>query len=68
MDFGFVFQQANLVSNLTLLENVVVPGYLHPRRSAEETRKRAMNVGDARNRYPAEVSGARLSGRLLRGL
>lgn len=63
MDFGFVFQQANLVSNLTLLENVVVPGYLHPQRSAEETRKRAvmlfeqMNVGDARNRYPAEVSG-----------
>ena len=26
--FGFVFQQAHLVSNLTLFENVAVPGYL----------------------------------------
>ena len=63
MDFGFVFQQANLVSNLTLFENVVVAGYLNAQRNAEDTRKRAaklfeqMNVGDARNRYPAEVSG-----------
>ena len=63
LDFGFVFQQANLVSNLTLFENVAVAGYLNPQRSAEETRERAaklfeqMNVGDARNRYPAEVSG-----------
>ena len=63
MDFGFVFQQANLVSNLTLFENVIVAGYLNTQRSAEETRKRAaalfeqMNVGEARNRYPAEVSG-----------
>ena len=27
-DFGFVFQQAQLVSNLTLFENVAVAGYL----------------------------------------
>lgn len=27
-EFGFVFQQMHLVSNLTLWENVAVPGYL----------------------------------------
>ena len=29
-DFGFIFQQMYLVSNLTLFENVAVPGYLAP--------------------------------------
>lgn len=62
-EFGFVFQQTHLVSNLTLFENVVVAGYLRKDRTPEETRARAealleqMNVGNARNRMPAEVSG-----------
>ncbi len=36
--FGFVFQAANLVSNLTLYENIAVPGYLKRGRSASETK------------------------------
>lgn len=62
-DFGFVFQQSRLVSNLTLLENVVVAGYLDPSRSARLTRERAgglldrMNVGAPRHRLPAQASG-----------
>ena len=36
--FGFVYQQAHLVSNLTLFENVAVPGYLKAGRSAADTR------------------------------
>ncbi len=28
-DFGFVFQQIHMVSNLTLFENIAVPGYLN---------------------------------------
>ena len=28
VEFGFVFQQSHLVSHLTLMENIVVPGYL----------------------------------------
>lgn len=74
-EFGFVFQQTHLVSNLTLFENVVVAGYCgkspsrtfggitRKDRTPEETRARAealleqMNVGNARNRMPAEVSG-----------
>ena len=62
-EFGFVFQQTHLVSNLTLYENVVVAGYLRKDRPAEETERRAeslleqMNVNEAKNRMPSEVSG-----------
>lgn len=62
-EFGFVFQQTNLVSNLTLLENVAVAGYVSRKGSTEEIRKRAgqlleqMHVGKAGNRYPSQVSG-----------
>ena len=40
-DFGFIFQQMHLVSNLTLFENVVVPGYLNKRKSAGKVKNRA---------------------------
>lgn len=62
-EFGFVFQQAHLVSNLTLFENAVVTGYLDKRRSEREVRERAqellgkMNVGEASGRLPSQVSG-----------
>lgn len=62
-EFGFVFQQTHLVSNLTLYENVAVAGYVGMKRSPQETAKRAetlleqMNVGEAKNRLPAQVSG-----------
>lgn len=62
-EFGFVFQQTHLVSNLTLFENVTVAGYLRKDRTPDETRKRSetllaqMNVGNARDRMPFEVSG-----------
>ena len=62
-EFGFVFQQMHLVSNLTLWENVAVPGYLKKSRSTKETRERAlkllerMNVSKAKDRMPSQVSG-----------
>lgn len=62
-EFGFVFQQTHLVSNLTLYENVAVAGYLRKDKPAEETERRAealleqMNVNGAKNRMPSEVSG-----------
>lgn len=62
-EFGFVFQQTHLVSNLTLFENVAVTGYLRKDRRPEEIRKRSetlleqMDVETAGNRLPAEVSG-----------
>lgn len=61
--FGFVFQQTHLVSNLTLFENVAVAGYVGKKCPPQETAKRAealleqMNVGSAKDRLPAQVSG-----------
>lgn len=62
-EFGFVFQQTHLVSNLTLYENVAVAGYVGKKRPPRETAKRVsallerMWVGDARDRLPNQVSG-----------
>lgn len=62
-EFGFVFQQTHLVSNLTLLENVVVAGYLAGKEPAQTVRARAehllcqMGVEEAKDRLPANVSG-----------
>lgn len=62
-EFGFVFQQTHLVSNLTLFENVAVAGYLNSATSGRETEERAsgllsqMNVEGARNRMPRQASG-----------
>lgn len=62
-EFGFVFQQTHLVSNLTLYENVVVAGYLGSGQKTKEVEQRAdgllcqMGVEKARDRLPAEVSG-----------
>lgn len=63
-EFGFIFQQSHLVSNLTLFENVTVTGYLGAgRRGGARVRERAqklfaqMEVEEAKNRYPSQVSG-----------
>lgn len=62
-DFGFVFQQTHLVSNLTLFENVAVAGYVGGKASPKEIDKKAdallaqMGVQDARHRFPGETSG-----------
>ncbi len=62
-DFGFVFQQIHLVSNLSLFENVAIPGYLLKKKKPEEVKQQAlellqnMNLDDARRRLPSQVSG-----------
>ena len=62
-EFGFVFQQTHLVSNLTLFENVAVAGYVGGERKAKEIQEKAvellnrMCVEDARTRFPSQVSG-----------
>lgn len=62
-EFGFVFQQTHLVSNLTLFENVAVAGYLNPKLSQNEGRERAelllaqMGVAHAKDRLPHQTSG-----------
>lgn len=62
-DFGFVFQQTNLVSNLTLFENIAVAGYLNRKRTTSETDEKVkqllkqMDVAHAMDRLPSKVSG-----------
>lgn len=62
-EFGFVFQQTHLVSNLTLFENVAVAGYVSGKAAPKEMDQRAdellaqMNVENAKHRFPAETSG-----------
>ncbi|MCK4551839.1 MAG: ABC transporter ATP-binding protein [Tenericutes bacterium] len=61
-NIGFIFQGINLVSNLTLKENVVVPGYLATK-SKDIINKRAkdllskMEIMDQINKLPSQVSG-----------
>ncbi len=62
-DFGFVFQQMHLVNNLTLMENVAVPGYLKRGVTATEVNERAnllldtFGLQEAKKRLPKQTSG-----------
>ena len=62
-DFGFIFQQMHLVSNLTLLENITVSGYLNKKSSAADVKKKAeellkrMNIDHVKTNLPSQVSG-----------
>lgn len=62
-DFGFIFQQMHLVSNLTLLENITVPGFLDKSKSAAEVKERAqklleqMGIAHVKTHLPSQVSG-----------
>jgi len=61
-NIGFIFQGINLVSNLTLRENVVVPGYL-TNKSRNTIDERAtillnrMEIADQVDKLPSQVSG-----------
>jgi putative ABC transport system ATP-binding protein len=60
---GFVFQQMHLVSNLSIYENVTVPGYLlkkYKKKEVEEKAKALLEkagVGKLARRLPSQVSG-----------
>lgn len=63
IEFGFVFQQTHLVSNLTLFENVAVAGYLKAGQTEKAVNSRAqkllqqMHVEKAKDRLPSQASG-----------
>lgn len=56
---GFVFQNFNLLSNFTALENVQVPMVLLGRRDPQRARELLTRVGlgDRLSHYPSELSG-----------
>lgn len=63
LEFGFIFQQVHLVSNLSLLENILVPGYMDKTKQAAGVKERAnellkqMDIFTAKDRLPSQVSG-----------
>ena len=59
-EFGFVFQQTHLVSNLTLFENAAVAGYAGKTDDVDDRAVALLeqiNVGSAKDRLPNQVSG-----------
>ncbi len=61
-DFGFVFQQMNLVSNLSLYENIKMAGLIADMPTAEAEKRteelvKQMNLEEAKNRFPSQASG-----------
>ncbi len=62
-DFGFIFQQMHLVSNLTIFENVAVPGYLNKKASKKDTDQYAnqllekMGISHIKKQLPSQCSG-----------
>lgn len=62
-DFGFVFQQMNLIPNLTILENVEVPGYLNKNTTRSQVDARAnelldtVGLSDVKSHTPSKTSG-----------
>lgn len=62
-DFGFIFQQMHLVSNLSLFENIAVPGYLNKSKSAAQVKERTerlleqMGISHIKTHLPSQVSG-----------
>lgn len=62
-EFGFIFQQTHLVSNLTLFENIAVAGYAAKAGSTKEIQRKTdmlllkMHAEDAKDRLPSQVSG-----------
>jgi len=56
---GFVFQNFNLLSNFTALENVMAPMILNGRRDVKRAQLllRTVGLGDRMGHYPSELSG-----------
>lgn len=60
-EVGFVYQDSNLIGDLTILCNVSLPGYLYERRREVDKRSSKwlsyLGLGDLKNKYPGELSG-----------
>lgn len=62
-EFGFVFQQSHMVSNLTLFENITVAGYAGTKENGSEVLTRTeelmreMGIWEVRNQLPHQASG-----------
>lgn len=66
LKMGFVFQNAQMLKNLSIFDNIILPGLVAKKESAEKIRKRAddlmkkMEITGIKNRDIKEVSGGQL--------
>ncbi len=66
LKMGFVFQNAHMLKNLTIFDNIILPGLVAKKESPENIRKRAsrlmeqMEITGVENRDIKEVSGGQL--------
>lgn len=62
-EVGFIFQQMHLVQNMTVIENIVVAGYLLKNQSSNAIHNHARNllkkfgISELEKRYPTQISG-----------
>ena len=61
-DIGFVFQEANLLEDFTVFENIAMPGYLvssNRKEVNDRTNKllEEVNILDHKHKYPSQLSG-----------
>lgn len=60
-EIGFVFQEGNLLDDLTVMKNIALPGYLYKNmRTVDEDAEKWLDdlgLGEQRNKYPHELSG-----------
>lgn len=59
---GYIYQSSNLVPDLTLLENIALPGYIAKTAKKQVLKKaesllQAMSLEEQRNRLPSQTSG-----------
>lgn len=74
-EFGFIFQQVHLVKNLSIRENVLVPGYMNKKMTKVQVNEKAdellkrMNIEKVANHLPSQVSGGEAQrGAIARGV
>lgn len=66
LKMGFVFQNAQMLKNLSIFDNIILPGLVAKKESPEKIRKRAselmeqMEIAGLENRDIKEVSGGQL--------
>ena len=61
-DIGFVFQEANLLEDFTVFENIAMPGYLGSSNRKEVNNRtnqllEEVNILDHKHKYPSQLSG-----------
>lgn len=61
-DFGFVFQYMTLIENLTVLENMLIPGFLVEKNRSKVLQRadellKMLGLAEKTNRYPTQLSG-----------